>query len=95
VYFLVAEALTNAIRHSPSVHVSISVARDQDRLVASITDDGNGGARVIPGGGLAGLRDRLEALGGEFVVHGDPCAEHPNAHGTRLSASLPQQTVRR
>ena len=92
VYFLVAEALTNAVRHARSARVRVDVGREQDQLVASISDDGAGGAQIVPGGGLAGLVDRVEALGGHLNVHGDPCSNHPNSRGTTLTASLPNKT---
>jgi signal transduction histidine kinase len=37
-----------------------------------IRDDGSGGATVTPGGGLAGLRDRVEALDGSLTVASPP-----------------------
>jgi signal transduction histidine kinase len=89
-YFLVAEALANVGRHTTSSHVSVIVCRAEDRLCVVISDDGPGTARLVPGGGLAGLADRVEALGGEFTVHNDPCPLHSNISGTTLSALLPE-----
>ena len=39
--------------------------RRQDRLSVTVTDPGRGGARLLEGGGLAGLRDRAQAMGGD------------------------------
>ena len=48
-----------------------------------MSDDGVGGARLAPSGGLAGLRDRIEALDGTLAVRSDP------AGGTIVMAELP------
>jgi glucose-6-phosphate-specific signal transduction histidine kinase len=58
-----------------------------------VSDDGTGKAKVVAGGGLAGLADRVEALGGKFSVHGDPCADHPGLRGTTLTVDLPTVTT--
>lgn len=63
-YFVVSEALTNVARHAQATRAWVSVARRQDRLVVEIRDDGRGGATEAGGTGLAGLRDRVTALGG-------------------------------
>jgi signal transduction histidine kinase len=89
VYFLVAEALANIARHSHPSRVRIDVHRDQHKLFVSVHDDGAGGARIVPGGGLAGLTDRVEALGGRMTVHSDPCATHPDQTGSTISADFP------
>ena len=88
-YFLVAEALANAARHAHADRVKVQVHRDEDVLHVSISDNGVGGSRVVPGGGIAGLTDRFEALGGDLSVHDDPCPLHPTTRGTTLSAALP------
>ena len=49
----------------------------------SITDDGVGGADPEGGSGLVGLRDRVEALGGELHVSSAP------GEGTALDATIP------
>lgn len=63
-YYVVAEALTNIAKHSQATRASVTLARQGDRLVISVTDDGVGGANARPGGGLAGLGDRVRSLGG-------------------------------
>ncbi len=52
-------------------------------LRMTIGDNGCGGARPTPGGGLDGLRDRTAALGGEFVL------DSPEGGGTTVDVTLP------
>jgi signal transduction histidine kinase len=70
-YFVVAEALTNVARHSGAERAAVSVERDDGVLVVEVRDDGAGGADAS-GSGLAGLRDRVGALGGSLVVDSPP-----------------------
>lgn len=65
-YFVVAEALTNVVKHSGAAEVSVTVRRDGDRLRVRIVDDGRGGAAEADGTGLAGIRRRVEAYDGDF-----------------------------
>lgn len=67
-YFVVAEALTNVNKYSRASHVTVRVSRDGERLVIDVEDDGVGGARERPGGGLAGIRRRVEAFEGNLSV---------------------------
>ena len=82
-YFIVAEALANAGKHAGATHVDVRVVRRDALVVVDVEDDGHGGADPR-GGGLSGLRQRLEALdgtltvvsppGGPTLVHGElPC----------------------
>ena len=71
-YFLVSEALTNAIRHASASVVDVDVSLDDDRLTVEVSDDGTGGADLQPGGGLQGLADRLSALGARLEVVSPP-----------------------
>jgi signal transduction histidine kinase len=89
VYFVVAEGLVNATRYAEASAVAVDVALSTERLVVEVADDGRGGAGFAPGRGLTGLRDRVQALGGDFDAHSDPCATHPSSRGTRLTATLP------
>ena len=69
-YFAVAEALANAVKHSGATRVSVRVWLDERRmLVARVRDDGRGGAYVSPGGGLDGIGTRLAAFDGSLAVH--------------------------
>jgi signal transduction histidine kinase len=84
VYFLVAEALTNAARHSKAMHVTVAVAERDDLIHLEVRDDGVGGADVDTGSGLAGLVERVSAFGGTLTV------VSPEGAGTILTAALPR-----
>lgn len=69
VYFVVAEALTNAARHSGAGRVDVVVRRGaDDRVEARVTDDGEGGAHEGEGTGLVGIRRRVEAMDGRWSL---------------------------
>ncbi|NMO50055.1 AAA family ATPase [Actinoplanes sp. TBRC 11911] len=87
VYYIVAEALTNAAKHARASAVSIHAEVVGDLLRVTVTDDGTGGAVVGGGTGLVGLKDRVEALGGRLRVNS------PDGGGTRLTAELPITTA--
>jgi|SRR5262245_9172233 len=82
-YFVSAEALTNAAKHSSASRISVNVGQERDRVVLSIVDDGIGGADPSSGSGLRGLADRIEALGGRLAV------KSASGSGTRIDADLP------
>ena len=83
VYFVCSEALANAVKYADAGRVAIAVDVDGDRVRVDVTDDGRGGARRTRGGGLDGLADRVEALGGSLAV------DSPHGAGTRVAAELP------
>ncbi len=66
-YFVVAEALANAAKHSQATMVDIVIGQVGSSLIAEIRDDGIGGARPT-GSGLSGLIRRVEALDGTLTV---------------------------
>ncbi|MEV4263888.1 ATP-binding protein [Kribbella sp. NPDC049584] len=66
-FFVCSEALTNIAKHAKAAYVQMSVRPCPDGVVATVTDDGVGGADPR-GSGLRGLADRVEALGGQFSV---------------------------
>ncbi|MFB9839832.1 sensor histidine kinase, partial [Actinoallomurus acaciae] len=82
VYYVVAEALSNAVlyAHASVVRVRLDLG-DEVRL--RIDDDGVGGAHPYPGSALAYLRDRAEALGGEFTI------DSPAGGGTSVRVTIP------
>jgi signal transduction histidine kinase len=82
-YFVVSEALTNVAKHSGATRASVHVERDGDRLLVSVSDDGRGGATDAPGSGLAGLRDRVAAVDGKFVLQSSPTG------GTTVTVEVP------
>src|SRR5262245_37555593 len=67
-YFVVCEALTNVARHARATAVAVAVGVVAGRLVVEVGDDGVGGADVARGTGLAGLAERVAALGGRLTV---------------------------
>jgi signal transduction histidine kinase len=66
-YFVVAEALANAGKHADPSRIDISIQRNGGTLAVEVVDDGRGGANP-EGGGLSGLRKRVEALDGSLRV---------------------------
>ena len=67
-YFVVSEALVNVARHSRATRATVSIAGSGNRLVIEVTDNGVGGADAALGTGLAGLGERVEAVGGWLRV---------------------------
>ena len=67
-YFVVVEALANVAKHSRATRCEVAVRRDPWALVVEVRDDGVGGASPAPGGGLAGLGDRAQALDGTLAL---------------------------
>ncbi|MGK2851158.1 MAG: sensor histidine kinase [Candidatus Limnocylindrales bacterium] len=67
-YFVVSEAVANVAKYSTATRSEIRVRLDGDKLVVEVEDDGVGGALMVPGGGLAGLADRVAALDGTLAV---------------------------
>lgn len=89
VYFAIAESLTNAAKHSRGSEVRVTVRRrdgaDQGMpmLWARVEDNGVGGARVLPGGGLDGIAHRIAAAGGVSRL------DSPHGGPTALEVSVP------
>jgi signal transduction histidine kinase len=86
-YYLVSEALTNAVKHSQSSEVHVNVEQTNELLRLSIRDDGIGGADPERGSGLTGLRDRVDALGGAIHITSPP------GNGTSLLVTFPIQDI--
>ena len=82
-YYVASEALANAMKHAQASHVEMSLATRDGSLLLSIRDDGVGGADPARGSGLAGLTDRVEALGGSIRLHSAAGA------GTHITVDLP------
>jgi len=80
VYRLVQEGLTNVSKHARATHVEVRVARarrpgsDRAEIVVSVRDDGVGTntSQRTGGLGLVGMRERVEALGGQLALHSAP-----------------------
>ncbi|MFH8251994.1 sensor histidine kinase [Microbacterium sp. B2969] len=89
IWYICAEALTNAAKHAGSAQVTVSVERDSDETVlVTIRDDGRGGASMDAGTGLRGIRERAESVGGQLDV------ESPLGAGTVVHARLPSSRSR-
>lgn len=84
VYFAIAESLTNAAKHSRASECRVVVRSRLDGTIwARVEDNGVGGARVLPGGGLDGIRNRILAAGGTSLL------ESPAGGPTSLEVSVP------
>jgi two-component system sensor histidine kinase UhpB len=89
IYRLTQEALTNSVRHAQATQTSVTLRAHPDGSVDwSVQDDGVGieevDAGMQRGNGLAGMRERAWALGGEIEL--TRAREHPSRPGLRLSA---------
>ncbi|WP_338090925.1 sensor histidine kinase [Planosporangium thailandense] len=82
-YFMVAEALTNAAKHSGATQVAVVVRQQRDTLTVEVSDNGRGGADPSRGTGLTGLADRVAAGGGRMLL------SSPAAGPTVLRLELP------
>ena len=84
-YFVVAEALANIAKHAEASEASVTIETGADRLRIVVADDGRGGAAPDQArdSGLAGLADRVAAIGGTLHL------DSPVGSGTRVIASLP------
>lgn len=76
-YFVVAECLSNALKHADASSVTVTLARAGERLTVAVGDDGRGGAS-----GLTALRDRVAAVGGQLEI------DSPPDGGTMVRAEL-------
>ncbi len=82
-YFVVAEALTNVVKHARAAHARVDVVLAGDVLVIDVVDDGTGGADAASGTGLTGLQDRVQASDGILTISSPP------GGGTHLQARIP------
>jgi signal transduction histidine kinase len=81
-YFVVAESLTNVAKHAPESEATVVLVLDSQRLRVVVSDSGPGGADPA-GGGLRGLRQRVEALDGTMRV------ASPGDAGTTIEVEIP------
>jgi len=80
-YYVAAEAVTNALKHARAHHIVVSLTRAGDDLLLSVVDDGRGGADASTAG-LAGLRERVEACDGRLEM------TSPGGVGTTITARV-------
>jgi signal transduction histidine kinase len=83
-YFVCSEAIANVAKHADAPSTVVELGQTRDAIRLTIADDGRGGARLMAGGGMRGLADRVEALGGTFEL------ESPQGTGTTLRIGLPR-----
>jgi signal transduction histidine kinase len=86
-YFVAAEALTNAAKYAKASAVEVTLHGDDRWAEIAVADDGVGGARAEDGSGLRGLGDRVEALGGRLTL------ASTRGHGTTVRARVPVATA--
>jgi two-component system sensor histidine kinase DesK len=84
--WVVREATTNVLRHSAARVVTVLLERDDDAVTLTVSDDGDGGDATT-GAGLAGLTERVTALGGRLEA--GPAA----GRGFRLAVTVPTTHV--
>jgi signal transduction histidine kinase len=88
IYHLVQEALINSFRHGRANHITIVLSEAEGDITLAIADDGKGASDFEEGIGLAGMRERIECLGGSLRMDG--------LHGGfSLLASIPKVKVER
>ena len=81
-WFVACEAVTNSVKHAQAHSLALTLSHDGKTLRLTCRDDGSGGARAS-GGGLRGICDRTEAIGGTLVIQSDTGA------GTTIEAMVP------
>jgi signal transduction histidine kinase len=86
-YRTVQEALTNAVRHGKATRVRINFWVQGMELLLTITDNGKGAFDVVKGIGIAGMEERIGALGGVVIIGRAP------EGGFSLSIQVPLQSV--
>jgi signal transduction histidine kinase len=82
-YYVASEAIANAVKHARATRIDVRIARRDGRLEVQVTDDGRGGATLTAGSGLAGLSDRVEAVGGALALRAGA------DRGTIVEATVP------
>jgi signal transduction histidine kinase len=82
-YFVAAEAITNAAKYANATAINVRIAQCSTGIEVKVQDDGIGGAAARNGSGLAGLADRVAAIGGSMMM------TSPAGTGTTIEAVLP------
>lgn len=81
-YFCTVEALANSDKHATGTSVEVTLTRDDAGVALRIADGGGLAADHVTGRGLTNMRDRIEALGGDFSFVGSDV-------GTTITARIP------
>ena len=82
-YFILAEALSNVVKHAGATKVEVQLSSADGVLVLGVQDDGAGGAVAGRGSGLRGMGDRVDAHEGRLTI------VSPAGDGTHISVELP------
>jgi signal transduction histidine kinase len=82
-YYVIAESITNAIKHARASRIAIHGEKCDGRLRVTISDDGQGGASADAGIGIRGILDRVHGIGGDAELHSPP------GQGTQIRAGIP------
>jgi signal transduction histidine kinase len=82
-YFVAAEAVTNAVKHSGAARIGLTAHRSDGHIELTVLDNGKGGAVAEAGGGLAGVRERVIEAGGTVDI------TSPARGGTEIRVVLP------
>ena len=82
VYRVVQESLTNTVRHAGATRAVVTVRYSPDRVLVDVQDDGTCPAEITDGHGIAGMRERVAALGGALTAG-------PGRSGFTVRASIP------
>ncbi|GAA1689549.1 sensor histidine kinase [Streptomyces yatensis] len=82
-YFAVSEVLTNAAKHAGASRMWLDVHHAEGMLRITVTDDGHGGARITPDGGLSGVERRLGTFDGVLAV------SSPSGGPTMVTMEIP------
>ena len=82
-YFVIAESITNAIKHADASEITVAGVLANGSLRIEIADDGKGAASASAGTGIRGAIDRVRGVGGELVL------ESPAGRGTRVKVRIP------
>jgi two-component system sensor histidine kinase UhpB len=87
---VVQESICNALRHGSPGRIDISVARDADGLLVRVSDDGAGPGEngLVPGFGLVGMRERVQAQAGTLAI-----APRDGGRGLAVTARLPAEAA--
>jgi signal transduction histidine kinase len=84
-YFSAAELLANVARHSGARHATLEAVHVPGLLRVRVTDDGAGGAKPAPNGGLRGLAERVRTVDGRIEI------SIPPGGPTAVTVELPSQ----
>jgi signal transduction histidine kinase len=82
-YFVVAEALANAVKHAKATTLAVHLSEGEGVLRLEVSDDGIGGVALGHGLGLRSLADRVDVMGGRLSIYS------PAGEGTRIQVEFP------